>query len=574
MSTQNRVALYVRVSTQEQATEGVSIEAQLAALKAYAKSQDWEVADEYIDGGFSGGTDDRPALKRLLIDADRRRFSIVAVCKLDRFFRNLRLLLNNLHGLEQLGIKFVSTQEGLDTSTPYGKFAVQIIGVIAEFERGRIGERVRDSRRYLISGGNWPGGRTVYGYRWLPDERQWLVVTEEAVVVRRVYDLYVKNRFGIDAIAAALNKDGVRTRDGAEWRFSAIRNMLIHPGYKGQHHIGIPMPPIIDESTWQQAQQKREDARSLLVDPKGWLLQGMCFCGLCGHTLKCMHKRPREHRYYACRGRVSRDTRDSGKRCELPYVRADWLERGVWEKVKEVLKDSGKLAECVNKSLAELEERRKEIGSESMAVESKLEAVRAREERLGMAFTDGAVSESAYRSKLKRLKKEEADLLKCRHNIDPVELGEIISLGIRIDMVKDVLSKGSLLVTDLGIFGELGGIYHPAGFNVSGEQDDELAFGEMPEKDTLRFEMTDMVTRAIDAPPGFQECEEPREKEEAIKRNQRAILQFFNIRVIVYPERVEIKGTIPTQILDKTNKEENKTAQIITSPSPLKERGT
>ena len=100
MSTQNRVALYARVSTQEQVVEGVSIEAQLAALKAYAKSQGWEVADEYVDGGFSGGTDDRPALKRLLIDADRRRFSIVAVCKLDRFFRNLRLLLNNLHGLE------------------------------------------------------------------------------------------------------------------------------------------------------------------------------------------------------------------------------------------------------------------------------------------------------------------------------------------------------------------------------------------------------------------------------------------------------------------------------------------
>jgi len=125
---QQRVAIYARVSSQEQAIEGVSIEAQVAALKAYAKSQGWEIADEYIDGGYSGGTDDRPAFKRLLLDAERKRFNIVAVCKLDRFFRNLRLLLNYLYGLEQLGIKFVSTQEGLDTSTPYGKFAVQIMG--------------------------------------------------------------------------------------------------------------------------------------------------------------------------------------------------------------------------------------------------------------------------------------------------------------------------------------------------------------------------------------------------------------------------------------------------------------
>jgi len=113
---QQRAAIYARVSSQEQATEGVSIEVQVAALQAYAESQGWEVVDEYVDGGYSGGTDERPALKRLLIDADQRRFDIIAVCKLDRFFRNLRLLLNYLYGLEQLGIKFVATQEGLDTS--------------------------------------------------------------------------------------------------------------------------------------------------------------------------------------------------------------------------------------------------------------------------------------------------------------------------------------------------------------------------------------------------------------------------------------------------------------------------
>jgi site-specific DNA recombinase len=160
MDTKQQVAIYARVSSQEQAVEGVSIEVQIAALRAYAKTQGWEVVDEYIDGGYSGGTDERPALKRLLTDASQHRFNIIAVCKLDRFFRNLRLLLNHLHSLEQQGIKFISTQEGLDTSTPNGKFTMQIMGVIAEFERGRIGERVKDSRHYLIGRGDWPGGRT------------------------------------------------------------------------------------------------------------------------------------------------------------------------------------------------------------------------------------------------------------------------------------------------------------------------------------------------------------------------------------------------------------------------------
>ena len=99
MDTKPRVAIYARVSSQEQVAEGVSIKAQGATLKAYAKSQGWEVAEEYIDGGYSGGTDERPALKRLLADASQRRFNIIAVCKLDRFFRNLRLLLNYRHML-------------------------------------------------------------------------------------------------------------------------------------------------------------------------------------------------------------------------------------------------------------------------------------------------------------------------------------------------------------------------------------------------------------------------------------------------------------------------------------------
>ena len=366
---QQKVAVYARVSTQEQAVEGVSIDAQIAALKANAKIQGWEITDVYIDGGYSGGTDERPALKRLLADAKQRQFNIIAVCKLDRFFRNLRLLLNHLHSLEQLGIKFISTQEGLDTSTPYGKFAVQMMGVIAEFEWGRIGERVRDSRHYLISQGKWPGGRTLYGYRWLAEERKWEVAPEEAETVRRIYHLYIDQKKGVEAIVRILNDEGSHTRSGTRWTISTVRNVLVHSAYKGQHPMGIPVPAIIDENTWQFAQQKRENARSLIADPKGWLLQGMCYCGLCGHVLKCSRKKPQEHRYYACRGRVHHwKLSEDSKRCDLPYVRADWLEWGVWNKVKTVLNNSDKLTECINSALTELEEKKAHIGAEMLDV--------------------------------------------------------------------------------------------------------------------------------------------------------------------------------------------------------------
>jgi len=127
-------------------------------------------------------------------------------------------------------------------------------------------------------------------------------------------------------------------------------------------------------------------------------------------------------------------------------------------------------------------------------------------------------------------------------------------------MVKDVLNKGSPLVTDTGILGQIDDIlYSTLDFDVSTQLDG----GE----NTHGFEMTDLVMRAMDTPPDFRAGVDLHEKREATLRTQRAILQQFHIKVIVYPERVEIKGTIPTQILDKTDKE--KTAPIITSPSPL-----
>jgi site-specific DNA recombinase len=228
----------------------------------------WKVYDEYIDGGYSGGTDDRPAFKRMLYDARQKRFEIIAVCKLDRFFRNLRLLLNYLYEFEQLDINFISIQEGLDTSNPFGKFAVQIMGVIAEFERGRIGERVRDSRHHILARGDWPGGGTLYGYRWHNKDRKWEIVPEEADIVRRVYDLYLKDNLGMIPIAERLNEDGVLTRKGVPWRMNSIRQLLTHAAYHGNHPLGIKVPHIIDQATWQKAQDKREAARSVQKAPK------------------------------------------------------------------------------------------------------------------------------------------------------------------------------------------------------------------------------------------------------------------------------------------------------------------
>jgi DNA invertase Pin-like site-specific DNA recombinase len=132
-----RCAIYARVSTTDQTPEN-----QLAELRRYTEARGW-TAVEYIDHGVSGMKDGRPALDKLVKDARRRKFDVVCCWKLDRLGRNLKHLITLLDDLQALGVAFVSLGEGIDATTPAGKLQMHILGAIAEFERGRIVERVR-----------------------------------------------------------------------------------------------------------------------------------------------------------------------------------------------------------------------------------------------------------------------------------------------------------------------------------------------------------------------------------------------------------------------------------------------
>jgi len=133
-----RVALYCRVSTSEQ-----SCEAQLFALRAYSQACGLEVAQEFVDHGVSGAKDSRPALNRLLADAKRRRFDILACVKLDRLARSVRHLTTMAAELEALGVDLVVLDQAIDTSTPAGRLLFHVLGSIAEFERDLIRDRTR-----------------------------------------------------------------------------------------------------------------------------------------------------------------------------------------------------------------------------------------------------------------------------------------------------------------------------------------------------------------------------------------------------------------------------------------------
>jgi len=132
------IAIYARVSTQDQSTES-----QLLDLRQYATSRGWSVFKEYTDNGVSGTKDNRPALNELMAEAKKRKFGVVLVWRFDRFARSTKHLILALEEFRNLGVDFVSYQENIDTSSPLGSAIFTIISAVAQLERDIIAERVK-----------------------------------------------------------------------------------------------------------------------------------------------------------------------------------------------------------------------------------------------------------------------------------------------------------------------------------------------------------------------------------------------------------------------------------------------
>jgi DNA invertase Pin-like site-specific DNA recombinase len=143
MKEQPKVAIYARVST----NKGQDPKMQITELRDYCRTRGWNVTAEFVDKGISGAKDSRPELDRLMADAHRRRFDVVAVWKFDRFARSVSHLLRSLETFAALGIEFVSLSEQIDTGTPAGKLVFTVLGAVAELERSLIGERIRGGLR-------------------------------------------------------------------------------------------------------------------------------------------------------------------------------------------------------------------------------------------------------------------------------------------------------------------------------------------------------------------------------------------------------------------------------------------
>lgn len=317
----SKVAIYIRVSTQEQAQEGYSITAQTERLTAYCKAKDWTIADVYTDPGFSGSNMQRPALQRLLDDARAGAVDCVLVYKLDRLSRSQKDTLTIIEDiLLKNDVAFVSMSENFDTSSPLGRAMIGILSVFAQLEREQIRERMSLGRAERARAGLWHGGGwRPFGYDYV-DGR--LVVNElEAVAVREVYALFLSGTPITSILNVLQRKYGMKERNHSSV-VSSILSTKLYLGeivwqgqtFKGQHEA------IIDEVTFKRAAVLlRSRARIAASKPNPFkstsLFGSLLRCGNCGagYFLKGNYSGRNEHRvyrpYYTCysRGKTRRE---------------------------------------------------------------------------------------------------------------------------------------------------------------------------------------------------------------------------------------------------------------------------
>lgn len=296
-----RTGIYVRVSTEEQATEGYSIRAQEEKLRAFVEIKDWTLHRVYADEGISGkNIVDRPAVNSMIQDIKDGYIDNVLVFKVDRLTRSTKDLIELVDIFNQCGCEFNSLTESIDTQTASGRMFLKIIGIFAEFERENMIERVKVGFERKVKEGYTLASRTAsYGYDREKGEKIQTVNPLEAEVVKWIFNEYINTNKSMTQLAGELNQKGIKTKENSIWTAKTIKLVLTNVNYIGLVRYSIKdekrsfeidgkHESIISSEVFEEAQLKlsRIAHKSRTKRPKEQnFFSGTLYCGLCGRKL-------------------------------------------------------------------------------------------------------------------------------------------------------------------------------------------------------------------------------------------------------------------------------------------------
>ena len=286
-NSQTNVAIYVRVSTKEQAAEGYSIGEQTERLQKFCEAHGWHIFQIYTDAGYSGADTNRPALQDLLVDVHAGRISKVLVYKLDRLSRSQKDTLKLIEDeFLQHNVAFESMTEKLDTGTAHGRAMIGILAAFAQLEKEMIHERLSLGMDARIKEGKWRGGFKVpFGYDYDPDKEILVINEYQAMIVKYLFQQFTAGR-SISSIAKEMENKGMLLPNGKCNRRSLqyILQNKTYCGYlkHGSDWIHGLQDPVIDENTYEAAQKIFAGHYHPKTNTPTTLLGGLLYCGRCG----------------------------------------------------------------------------------------------------------------------------------------------------------------------------------------------------------------------------------------------------------------------------------------------------
>lgn len=473
------IAIYCRVSTDEQAENGYSIDEQEQKLKEWCKKMGYVIYKCYSDRGISGkNIKDRPALKELLSDAKERKFDMVISWKINRISRRLEDVLKIVKLLEENNITFKSYSESFDTDTPAGRMQFQMMALIGEFERGTIAQNVKMGMVAKAKSGNWCGGR-VLGYDLVPNNspeeekkgKNKLEINEkEAEIVRFIFNEYSKGK-GYKAITNQINKLGYKTKKGNNFSVGSIRDILTNPVYIGEIRYNVrqnwsekrrrninPNPirvkgkheAIIDRELWDKVQlilESKKGKPSRIYDGE-YPLTGILRCPKCGagmvisRTTNTLADGTKKRiAYYCCGNWKNKGT----SVCNSNTIRVDKANEYVFKKIEELVSNEAMVKAVVKNINKERKEKVKPAKRLLGDIDKELEKLDKRKRKIFEAYEDDILTKEEFQirkdelnEKIRILEEEKKPLLNT--------ISEDVSEEIPYEFIKDILMNFSKIL--------------------------------------------------------------------------------------------------------------------------------
>jgi len=458
-----KAIIYLRVSTEEQAEKGFSLQAQRDECLKKAKELGCIEIMEYCDEGVSGSLLERPMLLNSLEEMKERSIDYFICFDPSRLSRNVSHQLILIDNIKKSGVKLIFAQSSYE-DTAEGRFQLTIMAAVDEYERARLkirtelGKRTKANQKLLTHNPN------IYGYRFDKESDTLSIYEEQAGIVRQIFDWMLYEGMGPASIADRLNEIGIPSMRGKQWSRVSTNRVLNNYSYTGTLYIrrydtrdyslnkykkknekshiiekpkdqwiAIEIPSIIDEDTWQKTKKILNKSKRLFKNRSKYeyLLTGILRCGDCGGTM--YGKTSSGKTYYCCINKYNYKL-EAVRRCNSRLLNAEKLEKQVWNKVKACFLNKKE----VEKALDNLLYNKEELQKESQKKDESMHQLILERKNIITLFQRSYINEEELKTRLKVIE----DKIKYLNNMykTVLPLGNI-DIGKTISLIDEHLSS-------------------------------------------------------------------------------------------------------------------------------------